>query len=73
MYVLDDVDARERAVPGGQAAGELDVAVNDGKEAEAEARPQNEAIADVLPEDSAQSDFAEPQPVDVVEGDQTEH
>ena len=36
VHVLDDVDALEGAVLGGHAAGDLDVAVDDGEEGDAE-------------------------------------
>ena len=66
MNHLDDVDALEGTVLGGAAAGDLDVAVHDGEEDQREDRPNDGADGDAPPEDRAQGDFAEPEPVDVV-------
>ena len=63
--VLDDVDALEGAVARRQASGELDVGVEDGEEDGAGRYPDDETRPDLAPEDHAQTDLAEPQPVGV--------
>ena len=72
MHVLDDVDALEGAVLGGQAAGDLDVAIDDSKEGKTEQGAKHNAVGDAPPKDGAQSDLAEPQPVDVVDGEKAQ-
>ena len=66
MHRLDDVNALHRTVLRGQTASNLDVAVDDGEEDDGEDRPDDGTGGDAPPEDRAQSDFAEPEPIDVV-------
>ncbi len=42
VHRLDDVDAFDRTVLGGEAASDLDVAVDDGEEDDREDRPDDE-------------------------------
>ena len=63
--VLDDVDALEGAVTRRQAARDLEVALEDGKEDGAGRHADDEPRPDLAPEDDAQADLAEPQPVGV--------
>ena len=66
VYRRDDVGTLEETVLQAAAAGDLDVPVHDGEEHHREDRPDDGADGDAPPEDRAQGDFAEPEPVDVV-------
>ena len=65
VHGLDDVDALDRAVLRRQPAGDHEVAVDDGEEHGAEADGGDGADDQAPPEDRAQADLAEPEPVHV--------